>query len=354
MPQVTIVDMSDEFQRHGKNTVLSTRCRRNCKGCMRRGEQAIVLLNRRGYARTLLCRSCGHVYTCPDCSVSMTYHQQENRLTCHYCGQEREVPSLCTNCGGPYIHYAGVGTEQLESILRSLLPKARIARLDRDTARRRGALRSTLFGFAERKLDILVGTQILAKGHDFPDVTLVGVVAADSGLAFPDFRSAERTFQLLTQVAGRAGRGSAPGRVDYPVVLSGKLRAALRQKQDYAGFYRQEIEFRKLMGYPPFRSLIQILIADPDSSRANRTAEKVAGSLKEHFRGCAEGSRPRVLGPAPAPLEKLRGNHRVQILVKWFSDSNATALLQGCFEDLARHKISSSRIHVDVDPLSLL
>ena len=137
----------------------------------------------------------------------MTYHQQENRLACHYCGQERDVPSVCISCGGPYIHYAGIGTEQLEGILRTLLPKARIARLDRDTARKRGTLRSVLFGFAERELDILVGTQILAKGHDFPDVTMVGVLAADAGLSFPDFRSAERTFQLLTQVAGRAGRG---------------------------------------------------------------------------------------------------------------------------------------------------
>jgi len=167
-------------------------------------------------------------------------------------------------------------------------------------------------------------------------------------------RSAERTFQLLTQVAGRAGRGSAPGRVILQSFYPENYALRFARKQDYAGFYSQEIEFRRLMGYPPFRNLIQILIADPDSSRANRTAEKVAGSLKEHFRGCAEGSRPRVLGPAPAPLEKLRGNYRVQILVKWFSDSNATALLQGCFEDLARHKISSSRIHVDVDPLSLL
>jgi len=354
LPEVTIVDMSVEFQRHGKNTVLSHTLEEELHSCMRRGEQAMVLLNRRGYSRTLLCRSCGHVYTCTDCSVSMTYHQQENTLTCHYCGQEREVPSLCTNCGGPYIYYAGVGTEQLESILRSLLPAARIARLDRDISRRRGALRTTLLDFSRRKLDILVGTQILAKGHDFPDVTLVGVVAADSGLAFPDFRSAERTFQLLTQVAGRAGRGSAPGRVILQSFYPENYALRFARKQDYAGFYSQEIEFRRLMGYPPFRNLIQILIADPDSSRANRTAEKVAGSLKEHFRGCAEGSRPRVLGPAPAPLEKLRGNYRVQILVKWFSDSNATALLQGCFEDLARHKISSSRIHVDVDPLSLL
>jgi primosomal protein N' (replication factor Y) len=354
LPQVEIVDMTVEFQRHGKTRIISQTLEEELQGCMRRGEQAIVLLNRRGYARTLLCRSCGHVAECPDCSVSLTYHQQENRLTCHYCGTEKEVPSLCTNCGGPYIYYTGVGTEQLESILRSLLPGARIARLDRDTTRRRGALRNTLFSFEQRKLDVLVGTQILAKGHDFPDVTLVGVVAADSGLSFPDFRSAERTFQLLTQVAGRAGRGTAPGRVVLQSFYPENYALRFARKQDYQGFYEQEIEFRRLMGYPPFRNLIQFLVSDPDASKATRNADKIAGILKQQIRIAEEGSRPRVLGPAPAPLEKLRGKYRMQILLKWHPESNPTAVLHNCFAELARHKISSGKIHVDVDPLSLL
>jgi primosomal protein N' (replication factor Y) len=284
----------------------------------------------------------------------MTYHQQENRLTCHYCGMEKEIPSVCANCGGPYIYYTGVGTEQLESILRSLLPGARIARLDRDTTRRRGALRNTLFSFEQRKLDLLVGTQILAKGHDFPDVTLVGVVAADSGLSFPDFRSAERTFQLLTQVAGRAGRGSAPGRVVLQSFYPENYALRFARKQDFQGFYEHEIEFRRLMGYPPFRHLIQILVSDPDAAKAARNAEKIAEILKQRIRIAAEESRPRVLGPAPAPLEKLRGKYRMQILVKWHPESNPAPILQSCFAELARRKISSAKIHVDVDPLSLL
>jgi primosomal protein N' (replication factor Y) (superfamily II helicase) len=353
MPQVIMVDMSLEFKRHGKNVTVSETLREELEGCMRRGEQAMVLLNRRGFSRTLLCRSCGHVFACLDCSVSMTYHQQENRLACHYCGQEREVPTRCVNCGDPYIHFSGVGTEQLEGILRAFLPKARIARLDSDTVRRRGTLRNVLFGFAERELDILVGTQILAKGHDFPDVTMVGVIAADSGLSFPDFRSAERTFQLLTQVAGRSGRGSAPGRVVIQSFYPDNYALRSAQKQDYGTFFEKEIEFRKLMGYPPFRRLIQIVISHTDSSKASRDAEKVAATLKAYFNKRITDFRPHVLGPATAPLEKLRGNYRMQILIKINAGIDAMPALQDCFAELDRQKISS-KIHVDVDPLSLL
>ena len=354
LAQVAVVDMSREFQRQGKSTVLSSNLQQELRTCMDRGEQAIVLLNRRGYARALLCRSCGHVFTCPDCSISMTYHQQEDRLACHYCGQERSAPSICTECGGPYIHYSGVGTEQLEGVLRSLLPNARIARLDRDSTRRRGVLRSTLFSFAAHKLDLLVGTQMLAKGHDFPDVTLVGVIAADSGLAFPDFRSAERTFQLLTQVAGRAGRGTSPGRVVIQSYHPENYALQFAQKQDYQGFYNQEIEFRKLMGYPPFRSLIQILIADPDRDKALRTGDKISDALKQHAAKIEGHLRPHILGPATAPLEKLRGQYRIQILIKLHPGAGGIAILQNCFEELERRKISSAKVHVDVDPLSLL
>jgi primosomal protein N' (replication factor Y) len=353
LPPVTIVDMSREFQRCGKNRVISETLQSELESCLQRGEQSIVLLNRRGFSRTILCRSCGHVYMCPDCSISMTYHQQEDRLICHYCGQQRSVPSQCGNCGGPYIHYAGVGTEQLENIVRTALPKARIARVDRDTARRRGFLRTTLFDFAEHRIDVLVGTQMLAKGHDFPNVTLVGVVAADAGLAFPDFRSAERTFQLLIQVAGRAGRGTAPGRVIIQSYHPDNYALQFAQNQDYRGFYEREIEFRRLMGYPPFSRLVQILISDPDSVRACDTAEKIAQRLKLHVARSDARFRPHVLGPAAAPIEKIRGNYRMQILLKCRPESVSASLLRECFDEL-EHKKFSSKVHVDVDPLSLL
>ena len=354
MPQVEIVDMGLEFRKLGKNTIISETLQEELKNCLARQEQGIILLNRRGYSRTLLCRSCGHIFVCSDCSISMTYHQRLNRIVCHYCGAEKEAPSACSNCGGPYIHYAGVGTEQLEGILQSLLPEARIARLDSDTARKRGAIRATLFRFAERKLDLLVGTQMLAKGHDFPDVTLVGVISADSGLSFPDFRSAERTFQLLTQVAGRAGRGNMPGRVVIQSFYPDHYALRFSQKQDYGGFYRQEIDFRRLMSYPPFRGLVQILVEDPDAVRASRTAGRIADVMTQQVRMKATASRPVILGPASAPLEKLRGNYRMQILLKSPPDYDAGPLLQDCFTYLSRHKISTAKVHVDVDPLSLL
>lgn len=354
MPEVKIVNMAQEFQRSGKNVVISLPLQEELTLCMERGEQAIVLLNRRGFARTLLCRSCGHVYVCPDCSISMTYHRNEDRLACHYCGREMDSPSQCDNCGGGYIHYAGAGTEQLESLLQDLLPKTRIARLDRDTTRRRGLLRTTLFAFSERKLDLLVGTQMLAKGHDFPDVTLVGVVAADAGLNFPDFRSAERTFQLLTQVAGRAGRGTSPGRVVIQSYYPDHYALQFAKKQDYAAFYEHEIEFRKMMGYPPFRNLIQILVSDEDQGKATHAADQIAAALKQSISKIEGEGKPRILGPAAAPLEKLRGQYRMQILLKIRPGRQSASILHDCFDALARHKITASRVHVDVDPLSLL
>lgn len=354
LPEVTIIDMSIEFQRHGRKTVLSEKLRGELDENLRRGEQSIVLLNRRGYARSLLCRSCGNVFSCPDCSISMTFHQDENRLVCHYCALEKEVPPACDRCGGEYIYFVGVGTEQLEQIMRTMFPRARIARVDRDTARRRGALRKMLFDFAERKLDILVGTQIVAKGHDFPDVTLVGVVSADAGLSFPDFRAAERTFQLLTQVAGRAGRGQVPGRVVIQSFYPDHYALRFAGRQDYPAFYQQEIEFRRQLGYPPFRSLVQVLISSGAAGKGLNIGSKVAEEIKSSAARLGLQSRLQVLGPAAAPLEKLRGQYRFQVLLKAAPDANLSEMLQDAFTHLATRKVPLAGVHVDVDPLSLL
>jgi primosomal protein N' (replication factor Y) len=226
--------------------------------------------------------------------------------------------------------------------------------LDRDTARRRSSLRATLFDFAEHRLDLLVGTQMLAKGHDFPNVTTVGVVAADAGLSFPDFRSAERTFQLLIQVAGRAGRGTAPGRVVIQSFYPNNYVLRCAQRQDYKAFYDQEIDFRRLMGYPPYRNLIQILTVNPNADKAARMAEKISHTLKLYVDQRGAGSTLRILGPAAAPLEKLRGNYRMQLLVKYHPGADAISILQDCFADLSRQRFQSSKVHVDIDPLSLL
>lgn len=354
LPAVSIVDMNAEFQRQGKKGAVSELLRCELEECVKRGEQAIVLLNRRGYSRTLLCRSCGNVCTCAACSVSMTYHQEEGRLVCHYCGLERNTPSACDQCGGQYIYFVGVGTEQLEEMVRAMLPQARVARVDRDTTRRQGSIRKILFAFAERKLDILVGTQMLAKGHDFPNVTLVGVMAADAGLSFPDFRSAERTFQLLTQVAGRAGRGTRPGRVIIQSYYPDHYALKFAQQQDYSGFYKHEAKFRKAMGYPPYRGLIQIVVTHEDLNKSCGIANRVAETLKACGSRIEPQSRPMVLGPAAAPIEKLRGQYRQQVLIKTPVQSAALSMLESAFAYLERQKISTRNVRVDVDPLSLL
>jgi primosomal protein N' (replication factor Y) (superfamily II helicase) len=354
LPEVTIVDMSREFHQRGKKTVVSEALRIELEACLNRGEQSIILLNRRGYSRSLICRSCGHVFSCSQCSVSMTYHQDEGCLTCHYCAEQKAAPSSCDNCGGEFIYYTGVGTEQLDEILRSMFPKARVARVDRDTTRRQGAMRRILLEFSEGKLDLLVGTQMVAKGHDFPNVTLVGVIGADAGLAFPDFRSAERTFQLLTQVAGRAGRGTTPGRVIVQSYQPDHYALQYARQQDYAGFYRHEIEFRRLLGYPPFRNLIQILVSDSDQAKAFRVGERVAGALKLSQEKMKGASHFHILGPAAAPLEKLRGKYRVQVLLKFERTEGTARALQESFAYMAAHKVPLKDVRVDVDPLSLL
>jgi primosomal protein N' (replication factor Y) len=354
LPQVEVVDMGQEFQRKGKRTVLSHLLQSELAAVIERGEQAIVLLNRRGYSRSLLCRSCGQACTCPDCSVSLTYHQEDGRLICHYCGREEATPSACTSCGGQYIYFVGVGTEQLEEIVRRVIPQARVARVDRDVGRRRGAIRKILLDFSARRLDVLVGTQIVAKGHDFPNVTLVGVVGADSGLAFPDFRSAERTFQLLTQVAGRAGRGSIPGRVVIQSFYPDHYALTSAKQHDFSAFFAREIEFRRQLGYPPFCNMVQILVTDSELQRAFLAGEKIAAALKRCRDSAPPGSGCRVLGPAAAPLEKLRGKYRVQLLLKLPAGTSAAPLLETAFGLLAAEKVPLAGVHVDVDPLSLL
>jgi primosomal protein N' (replication factor Y) len=354
LAQVEIVDMSLELQRHGRKAVISGTLRGELASCLRRHQQAIVLLNRRGYARTMLCRSCGHVATCSNCSISMTYHQEERLLICHYCGCERQVPESCTECGGQYVYFVGVGTEQLEEILREALPAARITRVDRDSVRRRGSLRKILLDFAGGQIDLLVGTQMVAKGHDFPKVTLVGVVSADADLGFPDFRTAERTFQLLTQVAGRAGRGASAGKVIIQSFYPEHYALRFARNQDYRGFWEREVEFRKVMGYPPFVNLVQILVSHPDFSKAIRIGEKIAGTLKSHGSSLSADSRPHILGPAAAPFEKIRGNFRVQVLIKMPTGADVIPLLAGAFEELSRQKLAMKYVEVDVDPLSLM
>jgi primosomal protein N' (replication factor Y) len=277
-----------------------------------RGEQSIVLLNRRGFSQFVLCRTCGETIKCRNCDITLTYHRRERKLICHYCNYQIDVPNRCPACTSEYLYFVGEGTEKLEDQLIKRFPRLRIARIDRDTIARRRDMERILNDFSRGELDMLVGTQMIAKGHDFPNVTLVGVVSVDLGLGLPDFRSAERTFQLLTQVAGRAGRGDLGGQVLIQTYYPEHYALRHAREQDYEGFYDEEIRYRERMGYPPFFALASILIKHSELNVAAENARKLRRALDE-----ANAQKAcRILGPAPASFARLKGEHRLQILIK--------------------------------------
>jgi primosomal protein N' (replication factor Y) len=351
MARVEIVDMREVFARAGKYQVLSDELINAIAETHERGEQAIVLLNRRGYSSFVLCRSCGERMQCPQCDVTLTFHQRERSLICHYCDLRRRPPEKCPACQGQYIHYVGEGTEQIEEIISQRFPALRLARLDRDTTARRHTYEQAILRFGAGELDMLVGTQMIAKGHDFPNVTLVGVVSVDAGLGMPDFRAAERTFQLLTQVAGRAGRGERAGRVLIQTFHPHHYALRHACAQDYAGFYAEEIGYRRNLSYPPFVALASLLIHCPDWERAQTTAAELRRALDEANtdRSC------RVLGPAPAPLARLRGEHRIQLLVKARNRLRMRAVLDVALASAgAASGCDLQAVNVEIDPVNLM
>ena len=349
LPGVEIVNMRDEYVTEGKQVVFSQRLLQAVAARLERSEQTMILLNRRGYAAFLLCRKCGFTFQCNSCSVALTYHRGIDKLLCHYCGQARKPPSRCPDCDSEYIHYVGEGTERLESELKTIYPDARIGRIDRDAMRHLRDYHRVLGGFREGKIDVLVGTQMIAKGHDFPGVTLVGVVGADAALSLPDFRAAERTFQLLTQVAGRSGRGDRPGEVLIQSYFPDHYTFQLACTQRFEDFYARESRYRKAMFYPPFTALAGILVSDRDAERAARVAREV-GDFLDSLRSQAI----RILGPAPAPLERIKRAHRHQLLIKSSSRATLHGLLERLQTYLEEQKITSTKIIIDVDPVSLL
>ena len=351
MARAEIVDMREVFRAGGRAEVFSPELLAAIEETHARGEQAIVLLNRRGYSSFVLCRSCGERVNCANCDVTLTYHRGERSLVCHYCNLRERVPDSCPACRGQFLYFVGEGTEQIEEILRARFPALRIARLDRDTTARRSTYEQAVLSFAAGELDMLVGTQMIAKGHDFPNVTLVGVVSVDAGLALPDFRAAERTFQLITQVAGRAGRGRLPGRVLIQTYHPQHYALRHACAQDYEGFFEEEINYRKNLSYPPFVALASLLVHGEDLTRVQATAAEVRRALDQHN---AE-RHVRVLGPAPAPLARLRGRHRVQILLKSRSRPRLRALVQMALADAARTPgCDAGSVNVEIDPVSLM
>ncbi len=341
LPQVELIDLRE----HRECGTLSPPLVAALGETLERGEQALLLLNRRGFAPFLLCAACGTTFRCPNCEITLTYHQGARELRCHYCDYSDTPPETCPSCSGYDLLPEGAGTERLEEELAGLLPDARIARMDRDTTTRKGAHQGIVDRMSSGEIDILVGTQMVAKGHDFPGVTLVGVISADSTLNFPDFRSAERTFSLLTQVAGRAGRGDRPGRVLIQTWSPDHFALECASRHDYQAFYAEESVARSDLGYPPYGHLVNLVLSGNDPARVSRSAEALAAELYL--------SEVEVLGPAPCPLSRLRGKSRMQILLKAPTRTPLHRLLTA-HAAWRRALEPGVRLTIDVDPMDML
>jgi len=349
LPEVELIDMKQEFQETGQEQVLSRRLIEEIRERLDRREQVMVLLNRRGYSPVMLCRACGKTLECKNCAIAMTHHKGARKMECHYCGYQSAVPQKCVHCGSEYVYFLGTGSEKLEELLHGLFPQARIGRLDRDTVRGREDFERVLGALHAGELDILAGTQMIAKGHDIHGVTLVGVVGADIALGLPDFRAAERTFQLLTQVAGRAGRGEAPGKVVLQTYFPDHYAVQYAARHDFVGFYEKELRFRSWMHYPPYAALANVLI------RSDRLEEALqwSGTLGRWFEQTRhEGVR--VLGPAAAPILRLKRDYRYHFVLKSPSREKLNGLLRQMLAYAASHKIPRTQVIVDVDALWLM
>ena len=349
LPEVEIIDMRQEFQETGHEQVISRKLTEEIKERLSRHEQVMVLLNRRGYSPVVLCRTCGKTLECKNCAIALTHHKRARKMQCHYCGYTAPVPQHCIHCGSEYVYFLGTGSEKLEELLHGLFPEARIGRLDRDTVRGRDDFERMLTGMDAGEIDLLVGTQMIAKGHDIHNVTLVGVVGADMALGMPDFRAAERTFQLLTQVAGRAGRGGTHGKVVLQTYFPDHYAVQFAANHDFAGFYEKELRFRSWMHYPPYSALANVLVR---SSKLDE-ALQWSGTLGKWFeRTRHEGIR--VLGPAAAPILRLKQDYRYHFILKSASREKLNTLLRTMLAYAAQQKIPRTQVIVDVDALWLM
>jgi primosomal protein N' (replication factor Y) len=352
LPPVTLVDLRNR-PRGAAPRLLTDELRAALEANLARGGQTLVFLNRRGYATYLQCPACGNALECPHCSVTLTWHRGARAVACHHCQYRRSAPASCPSCTGTPLEPYGVGTEQIEATLRACYPLANVDRLDRDAARRAGAQRRILHDWLTGDTDILVGTQMVGKGHDVPGVTLVAVLLADISLNLPDFRAAERTLQLLVQVAGRAGRGDAPGMVCVQTFRPDHPSLVAAATHDYTGFMRAELERRRVLGYPPYSRLVSLRLDARDASAVESRAQALAATLRE--RAGALGLEPgAVLGPAAPPIERLRGRHRRQILLRHADVRALRALARRARAEEHALRRAHVRVAIDVDPYSML
>lgn len=349
LPDILVSDMRQEIT-SGNMTIFSKKLFEEIKSALNSGHQAILFLNRRGFSTFVSCRKCGHVMKCPRCDVSLTYHADKNVLNCHYCDYNRKSPDTCPECGSKYIKYFGIGTQKVERDVKSYFPEARVLRMDLDTTSRKGSHERIYNAFKNNEADILVGTQMISKGLDFPNVTLVGIIAADLTLNIPDFKSGERTFQLITQVAGRAGRGEFPGRVIIQTYNPEHYSIVSALSNDYEGFYNKEILIRQSLGYPPYCDLINVVASAMDEEETVRVIRMIADEIK--LIAQKSTSKIDILGPSPSPMSKINNHFRWQTIIK----GNASRELKRQVIEITApiiRKYKTVSINIDINPISL-
>jgi primosomal protein N' (replication factor Y) len=359
LPEIELIDMRREFRETGEEQLFSRALVEQTRLALDRGEQALILLNRRGYSFAVICRACGERLECENCAISLTHHKPAGdetgvaragqRLQCHYCGYSRTVPARCPKCDSEHLYYLGAGSQQGEERLGEIFPTARIGRMDRDTVRGRGDLERLLARLHSGEINLLVGTQMIAKGHDVHGITLVGVVGCDHALSMPDFRAAERVFQLMTQVSGRAGRGELPGRVVVQTYYPDHYAILAASRHDYAIFVQQELKYRRWMHYPPFGVLANVLV---HSSKLEEAAGWAAVLGKWFERAAPEGVR--VLGPCTAPIARIKGVYRFHLILKAASRKALNAALRGMLAHADEAGVPRRNLIVDVDALRLM
>jgi len=348
LPTVSMVPLGKEFYSVNGSGLVSGPLDHQIRQCLKRKEQTILFLNRRGFSTYLHCPSCGFVFKCISCDIALTYHRGEHALRCHYCDARQSPPSECPECTFRGLRRSGVGTEKVAELLSNQFPDARVGRLDRDSVKNDKSLRAILDDFSRGDIDILVGTQMIAKGHDFPRVSLVGVITADTGLHFPDFRAAERTFQIITQVSGRAGRGENPGKVVVQSFSPDHYAIDLAVQSDYRAFYEREVDSRQTLAYPPFGRIAKVLVQSEREERARKLADDIAARL----RTVTSSESISVLGPAASPIARIQDRHRFQILVKAANARDLGALLRQA--NVQAGGRTTAEVVVDVDPQSML
>lgn len=348
LPSVTIVDLKEEYAQKNTST-FSRLLQEKISNRLQQKEQIVLLLNRRGYSSFMMCRDCGYVLPCPNCDISLTLHMDVKKMRCHYCGHQENIPKKCPDCQGEKIRYYGTGTQKVEEELQERFPSARILRMDVDTTRKKGAHEKILKAFEEQEADILLGTQMIAKGLDYPNITLVGVLNADTALNLPDFRSSERTFQLLTQVSGRAGRGAKPGEVIVQTFNPEHHSIVLAQAQDYEAFYQQEMILRHQSGYPPFYFTVKITISHPAEQVVAKKSYQIAEQLKNGL-----SPESRILGPTPSGIARIKNRYYYQIILKYKHEVHLHRMLREILEISQSEQRKNLYVSIDYEPLNFI